>query len=321
MRHFREINLYRIPVLCILVSFGTLYGISIREQNQAKSHMEVTVILVKAFTQNKDAGNPAGVILGADYLSYDQMFAIAQFLGFSESVFVTKSNRAQHRFTYFSPTQEVDACAHATIAAIHVIDPNDSITYETNLGLFEAFKDEDGMISLAQGSPDFIRTVRKQDIADCLGVEKEKLECDGHKVPWVVSTGVPKLLVPIQTRQDLFDIKPDFEKIAQYCEKIGARGIYVYTLDPIDPDHSAHARQFNPLSGINEDPVTGIAASALGSYFYLRNRKEAVYHIEQGDCLGKPGIIEVRVWPTGMYSCRVRVAGQAVIYGESVLAV
>ena len=286
--------------------------------------MEIKVILVKAFTRCTSSGNPAGVILDADDLTYTQMQHIATELGFSESVFISHSNKARHRFTYFSPTQEVDACAHATLAAIHVINPEYSLTYETNFGLFEAFKDGDGTISMTQGSPHFLRTVPKRDIANCLDIEQGKLECEGFKTPraaWIVSTGVPKLLVPIRTREDLFNLKPNFEKIRQFCEKIGARGIYIYTFDPIDPQNTVHARQFNPLSGINEDPVTGVAASALGAYFYLKNKKDAVYYIEQGNCMGKPGIIEVRVWSKGVYSCRVRVAGQAVIYGEKILLI
>jgi len=277
--------------------------------------MYISAHLVKVFTKDMHQGNPAGVIFEADNLTYVQMAEIARHLECSESVFVSCSNKAQWRFRYFSPTQEVDACAHATLAAIHLINPDDTITFETNLGVFEAFKNTDGRISIPQSHSSYLKTVPKDEIANALQVNRDILECENHKVPWVVSTGVPKLLVPIQTLNDLFSLKPNFDAIEDICRRIGAKGVYVYTLQTLDPENTAHARQFNPLCGIDEDPVTGIAAAALGAYFYLKNSENAIYRIEQGECMGKRGTIEVQVWKQGMYDCRVCVAGYAVEFG------
>lgn len=77
--------------------------------------METRVHLVKAFTQDKTQGNPAGVVLYADNLTDSQMLSIAATLGSSESAFVQKSSKADIRLRFFSPTKEVGLCAHATI--------------------------------------------------------------------------------------------------------------------------------------------------------------------------------------------------------------
>jgi len=58
---------------------------------------ENEVKLVKAFTKDPAQGNPAGVVHDADDLSDNQMQEIAKTLGFSESAFVLKSNKADFR--------------------------------------------------------------------------------------------------------------------------------------------------------------------------------------------------------------------------------
>ena len=75
------------------------------------------VLLVDAFTREPMAGNPAGLVPTADGLSADQMAAIANELGASETAFVRDAADADVAFRYFTPAQEVDLCGHATIAA------------------------------------------------------------------------------------------------------------------------------------------------------------------------------------------------------------
>ena len=91
-------------------------------------------------------------------------------------------------------------------------------------------------------------------------------------------------------------IKPDLEGIKEYCKNTEARGMYPYTTETIEKESDFHTRQFNPLAGINEDPVTGVAAGALGSYIKehkLSNKTRFV--IEQGYIMNKAGKMIVDV--------------------------
>jgi len=96
--------------------------------------------LVDAFTDEPYAGNAAGVVPEADDLSAAQMQAIARELSASETAFVSDSDDADRKVRYFTPTQEVDLCGHATIAshallaADGVIEPG-THTLETNVGV------------------------------------------------------------------------------------------------------------------------------------------------------------------------------------------
>ncbi|EKO3736908.1 PhzF family phenazine biosynthesis protein, partial [Vibrio metschnikovii] len=76
----------------------------------------VEAILVNSFTANGTGGNPAGVVLDADYLSNEEKLQIAQVVGYSETAFVSQDNEADFEVSFFTVTGEVDFCGHATLA-------------------------------------------------------------------------------------------------------------------------------------------------------------------------------------------------------------
>lgn len=272
---------------------------------------------MKAFTSNPSEGNPAGVVLDADRLSDDDCLHIARTLNFSESVFVQRSDEADHRFRFFSPTQEVDLCAHATIAAMNCLYPNQtrSLTIQTRAAILP-IQIENGMVWMTQKSAEVVSYKHDiERIAHMLGTHRSKLVAmiDGeqsHCPIETVSTGVPKILVPIDSLESLFRLRPDLDAIKQYCVDSRSRGVYVFTFET-KGEGFVHTRQFNPLSGINEDPATGVAAGALGAYFTLHDipmPEGNKFIIEQGQIMGKPGKIFVDA-----SSSPVRVGGTAVI--------
>ncbi|HYD35747.1 MAG TPA: PhzF family phenazine biosynthesis isomerase [Vitreimonas sp.] len=283
--------------------------------------MSLTVKLVKAFTRNQAEGNPAGVVLDANSLTDEQMLEISAQLGFSESAFVQKSDQADFKVRFFTPTQEVDLCGHATIATFHAlveanvidVDGKDSVTIiqESKAGLLSVTVYKDGLIVMTQPQPEFFQIIDDNDkVASLLALKSEDL--DLAYPTQAVSTGSPKLMIPIKSREQLFAIQPQLKEIAEYCKQHGVKGFYPFTTDPIDHDSDFHARQFNPLAGINEDPITGVAGGALGAYavhHHLSNKNTFV--IEQGYIMNKPGKIYVEI------DNEVRVGGYAVTFGTS----
>ncbi|WP_330568039.1 PhzF family phenazine biosynthesis isomerase, partial [Clostridioides difficile] len=77
-------------------------------------------------TKEKFTGNPAGVITNADGLSESQMQKIARELNNSETAFIFNNLAKNHQENYdvhirfFTLTNEVPICGHATIAAHYV---------------------------------------------------------------------------------------------------------------------------------------------------------------------------------------------------------
>ena len=68
----------------------------------------------------------------------------------------------------------------------------------------------------------------------------------------------------------------------------GSNIIYPFTTEVLIADSHFHAGQFNPLADIDEDPITGIAAGALGaSWDHHHNECHASYIIEQDHSMRK----------------------------------
>ena len=81
----------------------------------------IKVYTLNAFTDDVSGGNPAGVVLDADNLTEKQMQGIAKKVGFSETAFVMSSDSADFRVRFFTPSDEVDLCGHATIATFKLL--------------------------------------------------------------------------------------------------------------------------------------------------------------------------------------------------------
>lgn len=286
--------------------------------------MKVTAVLVKSFTKDKSTGSPAGIVLGAENLTDNQMQQVARELGFSETAFVLPSDKADFRVRFFAPNHEVDLCGHGTIATFHVLleqgridlagQGKKELTQETRAGLLAVTCHKDGRIVMAQTEPTFDRVEQdKARIATLLGVA----ESDITDLPLqIVSTGTPKLLIPLRGLAAVRSVKPDLEGIKAYCRETGAKGFYPFTTESPVPATDFYARQFNPLADENEDPVTGVAAGALGCYakkYQLYDKQTFV--AAQGYDLGKGGNMFVDV------SDGVRVGGYAVTYGERELEI
>lgn len=125
--------------------------------------MEVEVSTLHAFSDKALGGNPAGVVLQAAHLSESQMQEIARQVGFSETAFVMPSEQADFKVRFFTPSDEVDLCGHATIALFylmrtqHLVDVG-TYTLETLAGILKVVIEVNGEVYLAQTLPEFGRS-------------------------------------------------------------------------------------------------------------------------------------------------------------------
>ena len=279
------------------------------------------VQIVDAFTDEPMAGNPAGVVPEAADLADNQLAAIASELGASETAFVLPSDDADRRLRYFSPEREVDLCGHATVAAFAslydraVLDSGD-YTVETNAGTFDVEVDTDGTVWLAQSPPEIREVdVSVEDAADALGLDVPALSEVGEDLPVArASTGFPFLVVPVGYFEQLSAIEPDTATVEALCEETDTEGLYAFTFDTLAGDATLHGRSFVPLAGIPEDPVTGTASGAVGSYLrYLGALDEDDPLVfEQGHFLDRPGRVRVDTREGEEGETAPRVGGSAV---------
>jgi PhzF family phenazine biosynthesis protein len=303
--------------------------------NPKKSIMaQYRLYQVDAFTTERFAGNPAGVVPNADGLSDAQMQAIARELNNSETAFVCKPQHADHEVwvRFFTPTTEVPSCGHATIAAHYVravenAMPTCTVVQKIGAGILPVKvvrRDADYQVVMTQAKPEFQEPLSGRElewILRALGLDAGDVRSDCPVQ--IVSTGHSKVMIGIRDLDKLHALQPDLPKLAEISRRISCNGYYVFVLTPPD-EYFVHGRMFAPAIGIAEDPVTGNANGPVGAYL-VRHRlapvdgSTLIFRARQGEAMGRPGTVEVSIDVEDGLPKIVRVAGQAVIVYRSAL--
>jgi PhzF family phenazine biosynthesis protein len=288
-------------------------------------------LLVDAFTDEPFAGNAAGIVPEADGLSATQMQAIARELSASETAFLSTTDDADRRIRYFTPTQEVDLCGHATIAshallaADGVIEPG-THTLKTNVGVLDIEVQDDGVVWMTQSRPEVETVDVDYDrVADALGLDPATLRDVGADLPIArATTGLPFLIVPVNFLEALSGVQPDLGAIEALADEYDATGIYAFTFDTLDAESTLHARMFAPGAGVDEDPVTGTASGACGAYLDTYEAFDELpddLRFEQGHFVDRGGIVRVDVGVDDRGRKQVRVGGEAAVALDGTLTV
>ena len=269
--------------------------------------MKINVKKVNAFTESPEGGNPAGVVLDSPDLTDEQMKHVSKVLSVSETAFVFPSKKADYKIRFFSPDVEVNLCGHATIATFFTMalegifsqNINTVITQETKAGVLPVdiyFSDETvDRVMMTQATPRYKDICLDISIlADSLNISVD--EIDDSLPKQIVSTGLFTLPLCVKSFDILKAINPDFEKIKKLCSRFGVGSFHLFTFDTVESDSIYHARNFAPVYGVNEDPVTGTANGAVCSYL-LKNKivKDRNLICEQGDIMGRPGRVFVEI--------------------------
>lgn len=288
---------------------------------------------IDSFTNEILTGNPAGVITNADGLTSDEMQKIARELNNSETAFIFSSKCDQYdvHIRFFTPTNEVPICGHATIAAHYAraienkLDTS-RVYHKTGAGILpvDIIKENDNYkIVMTQGEIEFgniIDGVNKKDLLSALNISNKNL-MESYEVQ-IVSTGHSKVMVGIQDIEILNNMKPNYDALSKLSSIIECNGYYVFTVNDTDSDILVHGRMFAPAIGINEDPVTGNANGPLGAYlvhhnFVHHNNSFFKFNAKQGEAIKRPGIIEVEVKIENKEPSEVKISGNAVIVFKS----
>jgi PhzF family phenazine biosynthesis protein len=287
------------------------------------------VYQVDSFTTEKFGGNPAGVVPNADGLTEREMLAIARELNNSETAFIMSPDGPDHdiRIRYFTPTVEVPVCGHATIAAHYVRAvekdlESTRVMQKIKIGTLpvEVIKQNDGyFIIMTQGAIKFDEPMARQQrhkLITALGLLEDDID---EQCPiQIVSTGHSKVMIGINSRKKLDSLTPDMTLLKQLSAEIGCNGYFVFTLDTQLPGVLTHGRMFAPAVGIAEDPVTGNANGPLGAYLVKHqlakhNGTILEFKGEQGNALGRSGIVDVQVKIENGEPVQVKIGGPAVI--------
>jgi PhzF family phenazine biosynthesis protein len=265
--------------------------------------------IVHAFTERLFGGNPAGVVI----LNEDQDFPdseicrkVAAELRYSETVFIKpyQSKPGHFYFRYFTPAEEVQLCGHATIGAFvalaqeGLVERSGDYSIETLSGLLD-IKMSDGFVRMAMGRPEILAPDFSQDQID----EIYKImgsDSQGETLkPQIVSTGLPDIMLPLNSQKKLHALSPDFNALAKLSETYNVTGVHAFSLE--GDDATAHTRNFAPLFDIDEEAATGTASGALTFYLYTNEiiEKGAECIFIQGEAMNRPSTIRTNIYVAG----------------------
>jgi PhzF family phenazine biosynthesis protein len=252
--------------------------------------MAVRIVQVDAFTSKPFAGNPAAVCVLAAAPNEEWMRDVAREMNLSETAFLHPENGG-YRLRWLTPAIEVDLCGHATLASAHVLwedghIPEDAeARFHTRSGLLTCTQNG-GWIEMNFPAKRAELAEAPPQLADALGAEL-----------LYVGRNQFDYLVEVADQAALRALNPNHHLLRQ----LPVRGVIVTARGS---DYDFVSRFFAPGSGIDEDPVTGSAHSALAPFWSKRLGKTEMVGFQAS---ARGGVVKVRVEGE-----RVYMSGQAV---------
>ena len=298
---------------------------------------------VDAFTTHPFSGNPAGVVIEAKGLSESEMQSIGKEKNLPETAFVLPPTvkGADLRIRWFTPTNEIDLCGHATIASFHALAEEGLEGMTTQGQHYFKLETKRGILSVKveknfQGTtiefqlpiPEFrAKKSLPPALLKSLGISLADID---RRLPIVAERD---LYIPVKKLAKLQSLHPDFGALRSACDSAKIIGVCLFTLECSEKNSSVHSRFFAPSVGINEDPVTGSANGPLGVYLYKyvlpTGIKVAARELsdgrtefigEQGSELGRPGHVKIRLLVDEQKVKTVSIAGEAVTVMNSIIS-
>ncbi|PWI19891.1 oxidoreductase [Streptomyces sp. Act143] len=222
--------------------------------------------IVDAFTDRPFAGNPAGVLLLDSFPDDDRLQNVAVEVNHAETAFahrLPEGGDADWALRWFTPAAEVNMCGHATLATAHVLHTTGAhegpVRFATRSGVLIAAPGEDGWITLDFPTAPLTPVELPHGVGEALGAEPLHAFDTGPNVG--------DLLVELADEKTVHALRPDFKALGAYSR----RGV-IATARAENPSlgYDFVSRCFFPNVGIDEDPVTGSAHTALAPFWAER---------------------------------------------------
>ena len=266
--------------------------------------------IVDAFTDRPFAGNPAAVVVLEEdrFPDEDRMRLLAAEINLSETAFAHRlppGADARWALRWFTPATEVDLCGHATLATAHTLLTTGAdaglLTFATRSGVLTARGRADGSITLDFPTAPLTPVDPPAGLAPALGATVLGAHDTGAMVA--------DLLVELADEHAVRRLEPDLRAVAA----LPYRGVIVTAAaQDTSGGYDYVSRFFGPAVGIDEDPVTGSAHTALAPLWSAR--------LGRTDLTGLQASARTGLVGTAVRGDRVLLSGRAVTVIEGELA-
>jgi len=271
---------------------------------------EYPYALFDAFTDKAFGGSVAAIVANASGLSAEQMQQIAIEFAAPATGFVTNLDGRRIDARFFSTQKEYPMCGHGTIGMMTWLIERGDFSVSPNRSLQVSLKTPSGegaikvtmdqnnrpevMLDLSLATfDDFLG--QESILAGLLGIEAAKI--DRNTPIALTRSDFTHLLIPIVDLETMRQVTPDFGAIKEYCLDRNIDTFMLFCLETLDPDHTAHCREFCPAVGTLEAPASGTTNRAVASYLTKQNLIShppdgtVMVITEQGYEMGRPSIV------------------------------
>ena len=280
------------------------------------------IYICDAFSSEIFKGNQAGVVIleeKEDYPNETLMKNIATELKHSETAFVKKIDNRKFKIRYFTPTEEVELCGHATISVFSVLRElklisSGKYTAETLAGSLEIIIDKD-FIWMDMASPKIEYIFNLDEIKKIYSAfNLDIAQASKNLIPKIVNTGLSDIIIPIENKEVLDSFIMNKEKVIELSKKYNVVGAHLFSLDK-EKNFTAFCRNIAPLVGIDEECATGTSNGALTHYLKEYNiiSVKDINSFRQGEAMQRASTILSRYKEDGV---TIQVGGNAVISFE-----
>jgi len=259
--------------------------------------MKLTLYQIDAFANKIFEGNPAAICPLKEWLADDLLQSIAAENNLSETAYFIETDTGYH-IRWFTPTNEVDLCGHATLASAYVIFKllgykKEEIIFESKSGLLKVVKNNDWLEMDFPSQPPIQCAIPKPILNAFDAAPIECLKAEDY-------------LVVFNNEDTVLKANPNLAALSE----LDLRGVIITARSE---NYDFVTRFFAPNFGINEDPVTGSAFTQLIPYWANQLNKNKL-NAKQISARGG----EVKCTLVGE---RVKILGKAVKYMTATIEV
>lgn len=257
--------------------------------------------LVNVFAETHFGGNPLAVFPKADGLSDEQMQQIAQQFNLSETVFIFNTTNLHNNYKavanlrIFTPNYELPLAGHPTLGSSFILQklnnlPNEFVLNTQAKSVKISVQGSHIKMQIAGFSHE-TSLATADELAKAIGLTPQDIEPQAF---WL-NSGSPQLLLQVMSKDSLFNAKIDKDLLAQICQKNRGREMICLWFADSENDN-VFVRFFSLENGaIVQDSGTGSACANLGAYFILQGQFPTQKAIFQGDDMGRPNRLTLKV--------------------------
>lgn len=227
--------------------------------------MQTPTYIIDTFTAPGLAGNPAGVCCVENDIDDNKLQNIATELNFPVTAFIHKLTAGSYKIKYFTPTTEIDACGHGTLAAARAAQLHDGITSP-------AFQTINNVIIKTSAEGDVIMMSYPKYQLQPIEITEamlQSLQLKNYKSAGFCEE-LETIFIELEDANTIKTIQPDYKKLV--ASNAITKEVVITSLSD-DKNYDYLLRSFCPWIGIDEDPVTGSVHAVLAGFWGGRLNK------------------------------------------------